>query len=298
MLKRWFIYCKEMFNLLMHLSLSILLFFEIYFLLLINYGVADFSKLNIGIQELVGSLTIFSFLFLLRIVDDFKDYKTDLKEHPKRPLPSGRVTKKDLIVLLVFILLVTVILNILYMNNIIFLLLVILYGTFMSIWYCYSKIHKKNFIFMMFTHTPYLLLMNIYIISFTCIKYALEPITYIAVLLSFTTYFIGFIRGVSREIKKPQELEKNKKYVLFVGSLAVFNTLINIILLWNINLISVLFLSINLILLLVKIKQFLNILYDSTKKFNILNRALIYIAVQESIVILSIIGGLYVFRNI
>lgn len=299
MLKRWFIYCKEMFNLLFSASLSVLAFFEIYFLLLLNYEFVDFS---IGIQELVGCLTIFSFLFLLRIVDDFKDYKTDLKEHPERPLPSGRVTKRDLIILLILILFVTLILNLLYMNNIIFLLAVILYGAFMSIWYCYSKVLKKNFIFMMFTHTPYLLLMNIYIISFTFIKYGLENITYITILLSFTIYFIGFLRGVSREIEIAKnkvrkfndfQIKKYKKYSIFIGILAVFNTIMHIILLWNINNVSILFFTINLIYFLVKIHYFLKT--NLSKEINILNKTLTYICAQEGIVLLSlifaIIGG-------
>ena len=299
MLKRWFIYCKEMFNLWFSASLSVLAFFEIYFLLLLNYEVVDFS---IGIQEVVGCLTIFSFLFLLRIVDDFKDYKTDLKEHPERPLPSGRVTKRDLIILLILILFVMLILNLLYMNNIIFLFAVLLYGAFMSIWYCYSKVLKKNFIFMMFTHTPYLLLMNVYVISFTFIKYGLENITYITILLSFTIYFIGFLRGVSREIEiaknkvgkfNNSEIKKYKKYAIFVGVLAIFNTMLYIILLWNINIVSILFLIINLIYFLAKIYYFLKT--NLSKKINILNKTLTYICVQECIVLLSlilaIIGG-------
>lgn len=302
MLKRWFIYCKEMFNLLFHASLSILDFLEIYFLLLLNYKFLVPFKFSIGIQELVGCLTIFSFLFLLRIVDDFKDYKADLKEHPERPLPSGRVTKRDLIILLILILLVTLILNILYMNNIIFLLAVIIYGAFMSIWYCYSKLLKENFIFMMFTHTPYLLLMNVYVISFAFIKYGLEHITYVTILVSFTTYFIGFLRGVSREIEiakskvrkfNNDNLKRYKKYAKFVGVLAILNTILYTILLWNINIVSILFLIINLIYFLVKIYYFLKT--NFSKEINILNKTLIYIFAQEGIVLLSliinIIGG-------
>ena len=293
MLKRWFIYCKEMFNLWFSAILSILAFFEIYFLLLLNYGIVDFS---IGIQEIVGCLTIFSFLFLLRIVDDFKDYNADLKEHPERPLPSGRVTKKDLIILLILILLVTLILNLIYMNNIIFLLAVILYGTFMSIWYCYSKVLKKNFIFMMFTHTPYLSLMSVYVISFTLIKYDLENITYITILLSFTIYFIGFLRGVSRKIEIAKskiskfnnlQIKKYKKYAIFVVVLAFFNTVMHITLLWNINTFPILFLIINLIYFLVKTYHFLKT--NLSKEINMLNKTLTYICVQEGIVLLSLI---------
>ena len=58
--------------------------------------IADADGLNVGIQEIVGCITIFTFLLSLRIADDFKDYKTDIKLFPDRPLPSGRVKKTDL----------------------------------------------------------------------------------------------------------------------------------------------------------------------------------------------------------
>ena len=86
-LKRWNIYFKEMYPLLSRLFVGFLLFFEIYFLVILTNGHFEF---NIGISEFVGAITIFSFLLLLRIADDFKDYKTDLKLFPDRPLPSRK----------------------------------------------------------------------------------------------------------------------------------------------------------------------------------------------------------------
>lgn len=294
MLKRLVIYCKEMFPLPMHIFLSFIAFFEIYFILLLNYNITEF---NIGIQEIIGGLTILTFLLFLRIADDFKDYETDLKLHPERPVPSGRVKKKDLIILGISTLAVIIVLNLMYMNNILFLAITILYGIVMSIWFCNSEKLKKDFIFMMFTHTPYLLLMNIYVISFTCIKYGLEAISYISFVLTFTLYFIGFIRGIAREIKIPQkdksdatdvEMEKYKKYSAYVGILAVLNTVVNIILVWKLNIISIVFLIVNLIWLLLKIKQFIK----KPESFSVLNKVLVYVFVQESIVILSGIGYL------
>ena len=61
----------------------------------LNNNVTDFS---IGVQEIVGAYTVFAFLMWLRIADDLKDYETDMRLFPDRPLPSGRVTKKDIVI--------------------------------------------------------------------------------------------------------------------------------------------------------------------------------------------------------
>lgn len=85
------IYFREMYPLLPRLGLAAIMFFEIYFVLLLNTGVRDF---RIGFQEAIGVFTIFVFLMILRIADDFKDYETDQRLFPERALPSGRVHKR------------------------------------------------------------------------------------------------------------------------------------------------------------------------------------------------------------
>ena len=92
-LKRLNIYQKEMYPIISRLLLGYLVFGEIYFIILLNHGIID---VKFGIQELVCGFTVFSFLFWLRIADDFKDYELDCRLFKERPLPSGRVTKKDL----------------------------------------------------------------------------------------------------------------------------------------------------------------------------------------------------------
>ena len=79
MLKRLNIYCKEMYPILPRLGLGYLIAGEIYFIVLLNHGVV-WSDIwpsicaRHGIQELILGFTVFSFLFWLRIADDFKDY--------------------------------------------------------------------------------------------------------------------------------------------------------------------------------------------------------------------------------
>ena len=132
MLKRLHIYFKEMYPIMPRFILALIVFLEIYFIILLNNGITIF---NIGIQEVVGSYTIFAFLMWLRIADDFKDYETDKKLFTQRPLPSGRVKKKDLLIICSIVQVVAIILNIIFMNNIYFFIFLYFYGFLMSQWF-------------------------------------------------------------------------------------------------------------------------------------------------------------------
>ena len=110
-LKRLNIYQKEMYPIISRLLLGYLVFGEIYFIILLNHGIID---VKFGIQELVCGFTVFSFLFWLRIADDFKDYELDCRLFKERPLPSGRVTKKDLGIFITILIAITLVLNFIY----------------------------------------------------------------------------------------------------------------------------------------------------------------------------------------
>lgn len=76
MLKRLNIYFKEMYQIIPRLLLGIIIFGEIYFIVILNNGV---TKFKINYQEFIGGFTVFSFLLWLRIADDFKDYELDCR---------------------------------------------------------------------------------------------------------------------------------------------------------------------------------------------------------------------------
>ena len=119
MIKRLNIYFKEMYPIIPRLFLGALIFLEIYFIVLLNHGVTTF---NIGIQEIVCAFTVFSFLCWLRIADDFKDYELDCRLFPERPLPSGKVKKTDLKIFVSILILFTLVINFIFMNNFLFCL--------------------------------------------------------------------------------------------------------------------------------------------------------------------------------
>ena len=118
-IKRLNIYFKEMYPIVPRLFLGALIFLEIHFIVLLNHGVTQF---RLGVQEVVCAFTVFSFLCWLRIADDFKDYELDCRLFADRPLPSGRVKKKDLAVFVSILIAVTLILNFIFMNNFLFCL--------------------------------------------------------------------------------------------------------------------------------------------------------------------------------
>lgn len=202
MFKRIRIYFKEMYPLIPRLFLGFLLFFEVYFLIVLNHGVVHFE---VQIQEVIGSITVFGFLLVLRIADDFKDYETDLILFPDRPLPSGRVRKKDLTVLLTVMVATVVLLNVLFMNNLLYFVILFTYGLLMSLWF-FSKASIQNSLpLALITHNPVQFVLNFYIISFACIKYDLPVFSLITFIASFAFYFPALAWEVSRKIRAPGE---------------------------------------------------------------------------------------------
>lgn len=290
MLKRLGIYYREMYPLFSRLTLSFIVFLEIYFIVLLNYGVTKFS---IGIEEFVGGFTVFSFLMWLRIADDFKDYETDKKLFKERPLPSGRVRKKDLKIALIFFTTITVIGNILFMNNLPFFLLLYFYGYLMSQWFFQKAKIQPSLPLALITHNPVQMIVNIYIISFTCLKYQLNPWTLTTFLAAFTLYFPALIWEISRKIKAPKEendyttyskLFGYQKATRFVLILTLMDIVTNIILVWNLNKISVFVLA---ALVGWMTYQFVDFIKDPTR-YKIVSKVERYTYLQESTMLVTV----------
>jgi 4-hydroxybenzoate polyprenyltransferase len=214
MIGRLKIYFKEMYPFLSRLFLGYLLFFEIYFLVILTNRHVTF---NVGISEIIGGFTIFGFLLFLRIADDFKDYETDLKLFPDRPLSSGRVTKKDLKILLTVDIVLMVIPNLIFMNNVYYFLFLIIYGLLMSKWFFSKAKIQKSLPLALITHNPIQLIINLYIISFTCIKYDIDIISYANLLILFSLYFDGLVWEIGRKIRAPKDEDAYTTYSKLFG---------------------------------------------------------------------------------
>lgn len=290
MLKRLHIYFKEMYPIIPRLLLGLIIFGEIYFIVLLNSGVTQFQ---IGAQEIIGGFTVFSFLLWLRIADDFKDYELDCRLFSHRPLPSGRVKKKDLAIFVTILIAVTVALNVIFMNNFWFFLFLYVYGTLMSLWFFHKKKIQKSLPLALVTHNPVQMIMNIYIISFTCIKYGLNAFTLTNFLAAWTLYFPALIWEVSRKIRAPRDeteyvtyskLFGYKKSTMFVLILTWVDILTNVLLVWNLNKISVVALLLNTGWMTWKFIQFMK----EPARFKIVDKVERYTYIQESMMLITI----------
>ncbi|MCY7144557.1 prenyltransferase, partial [Streptococcus gordonii] len=78
---------------------------------------------------------------------------------PHRALPSGRVKKKDLAIALSFIVAVSVLLNVLFMNNIGWFLFLYIYGTLMSFWFFKRDKIQDSLPLALVTHNPVMMIL-------------------------------------------------------------------------------------------------------------------------------------------
>ena len=290
MLKRLNIYFKEMYPIIPRLFLGALIFSEIYFIILLNSGVTDF---NIGIQEFICAFTVFSFLCWLRIADDFKDYELDCRLFASRPLPSGRVTKRDLKIFVSILITVTLLLNLIFMNNFVFCLILYTYGTLMALWFFQKNKIQKSLPTALVTHNPVQMIMNIYIISFAVIKYHIPAISLPNIMAAFTLYFPALIWEVARKIRAPKDeteyvtyskLFGYKKSVNFIAFVTLLDIFTNFVLVWNLNKLSIILLSLNVLWMMYKFHKF----KQNPESFKLVDAVEKYTYIQEMIMILTI----------
>lgn len=290
MFRRLSVYFQEMYPIVPRFALGLIVFGEIHFIILLNAGIRSF---HLGIQELIGGFTVFSFLLWLRIADDFKDYELDCRLFAHRPLPSGRVHKKDLAVFVTVLIAVTVLLNFVFMNNFGFFLFLYIYGTLMSLWFFNKKKIQKSLPLALITHNPVQMIMNIYIISFTCRKYGLPLFTWVNFLAAWTLYFPALIWEISRKIRAPEDeteyvtyssLFGYRKPVRFILLLTWVDIMTNFLLVWNLNRITVAALLLDVSWMTVKFLQFIK----EPSQFAIVDKVERYTYIQESLMLLTI----------
>lgn len=295
MFKRLYIYFKERYPLLARFLLGVIVFGEIYFIILLNYGVLEF---RLGMQEVTGAYTVFAFLLWLRIADDLKDYETDKVLFPDRPLASGRVYKKDIIIACVFFQVIAVVLNIIFMNNLIFFAVLYGYGFLMRNWFFRKAKIQPNLIAALVTHNPVQMIINLYIISFTVIKYNLNPFSITTLMTLWTLYFPALIWEVSRKIRAPKDeteyttyskLWGYKKAIWFVLVLTIVDIITNIILVWNLSKITVVFFVGLTSWMTIKFLQF----NKDPERFVIVEKVERYTYIQESAMLITVAG--YIF---
>lgn len=272
------------------LIVGLLVFFEIYFVSLLNHGVSQFS---IGIQEAIGAFTVFSFLMWLRVADDLKDYELDCRLFADRPLPSGETSRRDLIILMAIMIPGTLLLNYLLMPNFWSCLFLYTYGSLMAVWFFQKHTIQPSLPLALFTHNPVQIIMNVYVLSFAVIKHALPAIDWMNFLVVFTLYFPALIWEVTRKIRAPQDetdyttyskLFGYQKATTFAEIVTWMDILTNFALVWNINRWSVLVL---LALVLWMTWRFEDFKRDPTR-YKLVDQVIRYTFLQEFTMIATV----------
>ena len=217
-----------------------------------------------------------------------------IKNYFSRPLPRGAVTKKDLIIITTIVEIIAIVLNLIFMNNFIFFLILYGYGYLMSKWFFKKSKIQPSLPLALITHNPVQLIVNTYIISFTCIKYNLNPFTLTTILTLWTLYFPALIWEIARKIKAPKDendyttyskLFGYKKATKFIMILTLIDIITNIILVYNLNKI--------VILLLISLVSWMTyqfiIFMKNPTKFKIVTKVERYTYIQESLMLITIV---------
>ncbi len=102
----------------------------------------------------LGAFSVCLMSLMVRIMDEFKDYEDDLKNYPNRPLPSGRVLKKDLKVLQTFVISTFMLLSTYNMNVFIAACICLFYGLLMYKWFFMEERMRKSLPLAFATHNP------------------------------------------------------------------------------------------------------------------------------------------------
>ena len=298
MLGRIRIYLKERYPIAARLVLGLIVFLEIHFIILLNEGV---TKFRIGIQEVVGAYTVFAFLLWLRIADDLKDFEVDKVLFPDRPLARGSVFKKDVMILCAVVQAVAVVLNVLFMNNIVYFAVLYVYGYLMSKWFFQRAKIQPSLPLALVTHNPVQMFINLYIISFTVIKYQLPAVTLTTVMTLWTLYFPALIWEIARKIRAPKDeneyttyskLFGYRKSTRFVLILTLADIIPNIILVYRLNKISILILICLVSWMTLKFLQFMK----DPERFVLVEKVERYTYLQESTMLLTVAVFLLVGR--
>ena len=210
MIKRLAIYLNEMFPLSAILG-SIFTAVAVQLTYLRLYDLRPVSIWHLILPGVV--LTCIS--LLIRIMDEFKDYQDDLTNFPGRPLPSGRVHKKDLLWLAFFCVMSVIFLSMTSMKLLVWAFITLGFTFLMLKWFFIEASMRKSLPLAFVSHHP-IVLFNFIYLMIACMQMNpsvnLEKALYILPLcLIFTNW------EVVRKIRAPEQETGYTTYSKIIG---------------------------------------------------------------------------------
>jgi 4-hydroxybenzoate polyprenyltransferase len=179
------------------------------------------------------------------------------------------------------------------MNNIPVFLFLFAYGILMSLWFFQKSKIQKNLFLALITHNPIMMVMNIYIISFACMKYDLPYFSLTNILVAFTLYFPALIWEVARKIRAPRD-ETNyvtyskmfgyKKATRFVLFITLADIITNFLLVYRLNRAAVAVLFLNVVWITWKFIAFMK----DPNRFEIIKKVERYTYITEATMVLVV----------
>lgn len=207
-IKKWYTYQKERFPVVLY---------GVYVLAIV-YFVFSFCSYFIGAESIEYMLLIpifivtFLQLFMVRIVDEFKDYEEDCKYRAYRPVPRGLITLKELKVAFCICAIIQIVVTMIFsINSLIYLLAVWIFFYIMSKGFFMKKIMDKHLFLEVAFDEILTVVIAIYAASFV-------GITKDICLLAVITYLISWIAEISRKIRSEETEEEGvKTYTRILG---------------------------------------------------------------------------------
>ncbi len=164
---------------------------------------------NIFSQEnVLGTICIFLFMLILRLMDELKDVDIDRQLFRERPLPSGRVLEKDITVSLLVCISVIVLLHLSNLYLIISALIVLGYSGLMFKYFFIPDILRKNLLLNLATHNPVIPVMLIHLLVIFSVRHQLDLSTInvsLSLLLVLVYWLLFFAWEISRKIRAPKD---------------------------------------------------------------------------------------------
>lgn len=142
-------YCQEQLEPGSRLLLSLVVTLFIYLVIKIDHQLPGLNW-----NFLIPAVSTFLLLLYYRISDEFKDFKTDQKFFPDRPIPSGRLYLYDLKIMLLLVSLVAMGINVFYPSALREFIFVFLFTAAMGKWFFMERIISSNRLIAFFTHAP------------------------------------------------------------------------------------------------------------------------------------------------
>lgn len=192
------IYLREMFPIKLFLPFAIINHYILFFTVQILMG----AEMNIlSLYSIIGVITIFGFMLIMRIFDELKDEVIDKELFATRPYPRGDVSKSDLLLLLFTTILIVVVFNSIRSYTLPFFLVSVFYGYLTYKWFFLRKLISTKLFLALISHQPLTLLLNTYVASTAMVQtnvFEWTPVVY----LSIVIFFIPVLSWeISRKIK-------------------------------------------------------------------------------------------------